>query len=339
MTITGLVGHLGVGVQVPSSGGVDVNGMVAEADLGDGTYTPTISDFFVITEESFTAENNPMVAENEIGRGRDRTGAVAGGYAIAGGFGGYARTTDLGLLCQMALSNDEAACAASGSTGISTVVPTDYLDWWTVEKNVGDTLYQWLVNAKMNTLTISVNQGEIATYTTDWVVSLEKKITSGDATTPTYVDDDLLAFHGGLLKLGGTQYNNMESVEIAIGNGLSNDEYTVHPSRFLNNVTEGARTFDLNFNQVFQDADDYANYTYGAVGRTTPGYDLYEDDVYFLLMNAQTKAAATEYIEFFFPRVMFGGLPVTLASGRIVVANTGTVLSPTVGNIITVYYK
>ena len=328
MTITGLVGHLGVGVQDAK-----------KTDTEIAAYEPTITNYFVITEESFTAENNPMVAENEIGRGRDRTGAVAGGYAISGGFGGYARTTDLGLLCQMALSNNESACEPSASTGISTVVPTDYLDFWTIEKNVGDTLYEWLINAKMNSLTISVNQGEIANYTTDWVVTTEKKIDSGDAGTPSYADDSLLAFHGGLLKLGGSQYNNMESVEIAINNGLSNDEYTVQPSRFLNDVTEGARTFDLNFNQVFQNADDYANYTYGAVGRTTPGYDLYEDDVYFILMNAQSKVDATEYIEFFFPRVMFGGLPVTLASGRIVVSNTGTVLAPNVGNIITVYYK
>jgi hypothetical protein len=328
MTITGLVGHLGVGVQ---------SELITDAELD--SYTPTITDFFVITEESFTAENNPMVAENEIGRGRDRTGAVAGGYAISGGFGGYARTTDLGLLCQMALSSDESSCEPSGSTGISTVVPTDYVDFWTIEKNVGDTLYVWLVNAKLNTLTISVNQGEIANYTSDWVVTTEKKIESTYAETPTYADDNLLAFHGGLLKLGGTPYDNMESVEIAINNGLSNDEYTVRPSRFLNNVTEGARTFDLNFNQVFQDADDYATYTYGGLGRTTPGYNLYEDDVYFLLMDAQDKAAATEYIEFLFPRVMFGGLPVTLASGRIVVSNTGTVLAPTSGDIITVYYK
>ena len=327
MTITGLVGHLGVGVQA---------GKVEDADVA--AYEPTITDFFVITEESFAAENNPLVAENEIGRGRDRTGAVAGGYAISGGFGGYARTTDLGLLLQMALSDDASACAPSGSTGISTVVPTDYLDFWAIEKNVGDTLYQWLLNAKLNSLTISVNQGEIATYTSDWVVTTEKKIVSGDANTPSYAEDDLLAFHGGQIKLGGSQYNNMESLEISLNNNLSNDEYTVRPSRFLNDVTEGARTLDLNFNQVFQDADDYANYTYGAVGRTTPGYDLYEDDVYFILMNAQAKADATEYIEFFFPRVMFGGLPVTLASGRIVVSNTGAVLAPTVGNIVTVYY-
>jgi hypothetical protein len=328
MTITGLVGHLGVGVQTAK---------VEDAQVA--AYDPTITDFFVITEESFAAENNPMVAENEIGRGRDRTGAVAGGYAIAGGFGGYARVTDIGLLCQIALSDDASACAASGSTGIATVVPTDYLDFWTIEKNVGDTLYQWLINGKMNSLTISVNQGEIANYTSDWVVTTEKKIVSNAAGTPTYVDDDLLAFHGGLIKLGGADYYNMESIEIAINNNLSNDEYTVRPSRFLNNVTEGARTFDLNFNQVFQAATDYEKYTYGALGLNSPGYRLYEDDVYFLLMNAQAKADATEYIEFFFPRVMFGGLPITLASGRIVVSNTGTVLAPTSGNIITVMYK
>ena len=328
MTITGLVGHIGVGVQAD---------MVTEAELA--AYEPTLSDYFVVTSESFAAENTPLVAENEIGRGRDRTGAIAGGYAIAGGFGGYARVTDLAQLCIMALSDNPAACAADGSTGIGTIVPTDYLDWYSIEKNVGDTLYLWLVNGKVNNLTISVNQGEIANYTSEWVVTMEKKVTSSDAGTPTYTDDDLLAFHGGLIEINSTEYDNMESIEIAIANGLSNDEYTVHPSRFLNNVTEGARTFDLNFNQVFQTEADYQKYTYGAADRTTPGYDLFEDDVAFTMMNAQTIGAATEYIKFAFPRVMFGGLPVTLATGRVVVSNTGVVLAPTVGDIVTITYK
>jgi hypothetical protein len=326
MTITGLVGHIGIGKQVD---------MVTEAELA--SYDPTIDKFFVITEESLGASGAPLVAENEIGRGRDRTGAIAGGYAISGGFGGYARVADLGSLLEMALSS--ADCTADGSTGITTIEPTDYLAWHTIEKNVGDTLYLHLVNAKLNSLTISATQNAIATYTSDWVVTMEKKVTQGDAETPTYDGDDLLAFHGGLIKLGGTQYDNMESIEVAINNNLSNDEYTVHPSRFLNNITEGARTFDLNFSQVFQTPDDYANYTYGAVGRSTPGYSLYEDDVYFLLMNAQSKAAATQWMEFYFPRVMFGGLPVALTSGRVVVSNTGVVLAPTVGEIITVMYK
>jgi hypothetical protein len=326
MTITGLVGHIGIGKQTDQ---------VLESELA--AYDPTIDKFFVVTSESLVASGAPLVAESEIGRGRDRTGAVAGGYAISGGLGGYARVADLGALLEMCISSED--CTADGSTGITTIVPTDYLAWQTIEKNVGDTLYLDIVNAKMNTLTISATQGAIATYTSDWVATMEKKITSLDANTPSYDDDDLLAFHGGLLKLGGVQYDNMESVEIAINNNLSNDEYTVHPSRFLNNITEGARTFDLNFSQVFQTADDYANYTYGAVGRTTPGYSLYEDDVYFLLMNAQSKAAATQYMEFFFPRVMFGGLPVALTSGRVVVSNTGTVLAPAAGEIITVMYK
>lgn len=66
---------------------------------------------------------------------------------------------------------------------------------------------------------------------------------------------------------------------------------------------------------------------------------MYEEDVNFLLMNAQAKGSATQWIEFMFPRVMFGGLPVTLTSGRVVVANTGVVLTPSAGDIVTVYYK
>ena len=325
MTITGQVGHLGVGRQASQ---------VTEANLA--AYEPTFDYFFVVTEESFTADNTPLMAENEIGRGRDRTGGVAGGYGISGGFGGYARVSDIGQLLEMALSDQELT--ADGSTGITTITPTNYVDWWSIEKNVGDTLYLWLVNGKVNSLNISVNSNEIATYTTDWVVAMEKSIESGDAETPVYTGDDLLAFHGGIIKIGGDTYSNMESIEVAISNGLSNDEYTVQPSRFLNNVTEGSRTFDLNFSQVFQTADDYSTYTYGGVGRTTPGYNLFEDDVYFILMNAQAKASATQYVEFFFPRVMFGGLPITLTSGRVVVSNTGVVLAPTSGDIMTAYY-
>jgi hypothetical protein len=326
MTITGQVGHIGVLRQ---------NAMITEANLA--AYAPDVDYWFVITEESLVANSAPLVAENEIGRGRDRTGAVASGYGIGGGLGGYGRVSDIGKLCQMAIS--DTVCTPDATTGIITVIPTNYVDWWTIEKNVGDTLYVWLVNGKVNSLTVSVAANAIATWTTDWVISMEKTFEVADISTPAYTDDDFLAFHGGLIQIGGSDYTNMESIGITINNGLSNDEYTVQPSRFLNNVTEGPRTIDLEFSQVFQTASDYANYTYGALGRTTPGYSLFEDDVYFILMNAQSKIAATEYIEFTFPRVMFGGLPVALTNGRIVVTNTGTVLAPTVGNIMTVTYK
>lgn len=329
ITITGQVGHLGVGRQ---------NAQVLEAALA--AYTPTITDYFVVTSESIVPNNAPLIADGEIGRGRDRTGAIAGGYGISGGFGGYARVADLGVLLQMVMSTD--AVSPDGSTGITTVNFTDYVDWWTIERNVGDTLYVWYINSKANSLTISVAANQIATYTVDFVITMERDITNAATPlygTPSFAGDDLLAFHGGHLEIADGQYSNMESVEIAINNGLSNDEYTVHESRFLNNVTEGARTIDLNFNQVFQTAADYSTYTYGAPGRTTPGYNMYETNVYFLLMNAQTKGAATQYIEFTFPRVMFAGLPVNLTNGRIVVANTGTVLMPNTGEIMTVTYK
>lgn len=331
MTITGQIGHLGVGRQVAQ---------VSEANLASYDASAVLSDWFVVTSESIVPNNAPLTADGEIGRGRDRTGAVAGGYGISGGFGGFARVEDLGVLLQMSLS--DTAQSPDGSTGITTVVPTNYLSWWAIERNVGDTLYVWYINSKVNSLNVTVAANQIATYTVDFVITMERDI-SNEATplygTPTFAGDDLLAFHGGHLEIGGSQYRNMESVAIDIANGLSNDEYTVQESRFLNNVTEGARTIDLNFSQVFQDAADYSTYTYGAVGRTTPGYALFEDDVYFLLMNAQSKVTATQYIEFFFPRVMFAGIPVNLTSGRIVVSNTGTVLAPTVGNIMTVMYK
>lgn len=330
MTITGQIGHIGFGRQAAQ---------VTEANLAAYDASAVLTDWFIITEESLTAENNPLIAEGEIGRGRDITGAIAGGYGITGGFGGYARVTDLATLIAAAISDDVDMLTPDGSTGIGTITPTNYLDWFAIEKNVGDTLYMWYVNCKLNTLNITVGANEMARYTTDWVASMEKTIDSGDAGSPSYTEDDILAFHGGLLQIGGSDYRNMESVELAIENGLSNDEYTVQPSRFLNNVTEGARRLTLNFSQVFQTADDYNTYTYGALGRTTPGYALFEDSVYFILMNAQSKAAASEYIEFFLPRVMFGGLPVTLTSGRIVVSNTGNILAPSTGNIITVMFK
>lgn len=327
MTITGQVGHLGVGVQDAFKADSEVAG-----------YTPTFTNFFVVTGESIVPNNSPLMADGEIGRGRDRTGAVAGGYGIAGGFQGNGRVSDLGQLLEMGLSDE--ALTADGSTGITTIVPTDYLDWYAIEKNVGNTLYVWYINSKVNSLTITAAANALVTYSVDFVVTQERSIASGEATeTPSYTDDDLLAFHGGLLSIGGSQYDNMESVEIAINNGLSNDEYTVRPSRFLNGVTEGARTFDLNFSQVFNAAADYSTYTYGAVGRTTPGYAMYETSVQFVLMNAQSKAAATQWMQFDFPRVMFAGLPVTLASGRIVVQNSGVVLAPAAGNIIQVMYK
>lgn len=197
-----MVGHLGVGKQTD---------FVDDDDVA--IYTPTLTNFFVVTGESIAPSGAPLTAENEIGRGRDRTGAVAGGYGIGGGFQGNARVSDIAALLEMALV--KTATTPDATTGVTTFTPESYLNWYTIEKNVGNTLYLWYINSKVNSLTITAGNNAIATYSVDFVATQEKSVEQEDAEdSPVYTADDLLAFHGGLLKINSVQYNNMESVEI-----------------------------------------------------------------------------------------------------------------------------
>jgi hypothetical protein len=325
-----------------------------------------------ITGDSLVANNNMLVAEGEIGTGRDVSQAIPGGFSSAGAINGNLRVRSASVFLEAALGTKALNAAAPGATPQPTAsydlfTPADDLPYLTVEKKIGTTAPERVIlrytDSMVNTLNLSVPSGGLATFSAGLVTQGEQKLSSQTDTAIDYsaTSDDLLAFHGGRIRhadTGTTLANThddatFQSIEFVINNNVATDEYTIRPSRFLRSLTEGMRSVECNLTIVFEDEAKYAKYTYGATAATTPGYSLYMGAMQLFLGNWQVVSSATpanddsaitatpvgapanpQAVEIVVPKLAFSGLPVALASGRIQVTTTARALKPTSGNIV-----
>jgi len=346
MSITGQVGHVAFAKQTA---------------FGTPNITAANYKAVKITGDSLVASNNMIVAEGEIGTGRDVTEAVPGGYSSAGAINGNLRARAASVFLNGALG---ALTAVVGPPAVDTFAPADTLPVFTVEKKVGtnvrtanELLTLQYTDTMINTLNISATSGGLSTFSAGLIAAGESYIAAPIA-PETYANtsDDLLVFHGGRIKAGDsadggaetlTDNTTFQSCEVVINNNVQADEYTIRPSRFLRSLTEGIRAVEVNMTLVFEDFHTYQQYTYGASGRTAPGYNLYVGALEFFLGNWQiadtdTISTATpvgapanpQGVQFNLHKLAFSGLPVALASGRIQVSTNARALKPTTGNII-----
>lgn len=364
MSITGLTGHIALAKQT---------------SFGQNPSTLVINDFRLvqITGDSLAAANNMIVAEGEIGAGRDVNAAIPGGFSAAGAINGSLRARPAAVFLYGALGG---IAAVTGPPAIDNFTPTDTLPLFTVEKKVGtnartasELLTLQYTDTMVNTLNIAINSGGLSTFSAGLVsvgeiyvpAPLIDEQAAWSATTNKAGYDaksnDLLVWHGGRIRLKDSVDNDnvtwvvgdndttFQSLEIAINNNVATDEYTIRPSRFLRSLTEGARSVEANITMVFEDFAKYQKYTYGATGRTAPGYNLYTGALDTQLANWQiidadnidvtaaptgAPAGNAQGVRMKLPKAVFAGLPVTLATGRIAVTTSARALKPSTGKIM-----
>lgn len=354
MSITGQTGHIAIAKQTAF-----------------GTPNTTAANYKAvkITGDSLVASNNMLVAEGEIGLGRDVSQAVPGGFSVAGAVNGTLRARSAAIFLQGALGS---ITAVTGPPAVDELDVADVLPVYTIEKKVGsavrdpnELLTVRISDAMVNTLNISAPSGALATFSAGLVAAGEQTIAAplvdpvaGTPAAAAYTadSDDLLVFHGGRIRTGPSadggaetlaRDDTFQSMEVVINNNVAADEWTVRPSRFLRSLTEGIRSVEANMTIVFEDYEKYQQYTYGAQGRNTPGYNLYMGALEFFLGNwqiadvddvatvAPTGAPANpQAVQIHIPKLAFSGFPVSLATGRIAVTTTARALKPTTGPII-----
>lgn len=368
MSVTGQTGHVTVAKQ---------------SAQGTPNTTAASHRGVKITGDSMVAANNPLTANNEIGQGRDITASIPGGFSSAGSLSGNLRTRSAAVFMEGAIGPHSVVAAdATGpppTAAYDKYALADLLPYMTLEKKVGsstrsanEVIYLRYTDCMINTLNISVPSAAFATFSAGVIACGESysstPIAAGTSNTSVEgtpwnastfkagfdpASDDILVFHGGRIEKGDavttgvptiTKDETFQSFEVAVNNNVASDEYTVRPSRFLRSLTEGIRSIDCNITQIFEDFHEYQQFTYGASGRTTPGYNLYMGAIRFIVANWQIIDAeditlatltgapsAPQAIEVFIPRLAFSGFPITLTTGRIVVTTTAVALKPSGG--------
>lgn len=346
MSITGQVGHVQLAKQTAF-----------------GTPNTTANEYrgLKVTGDSLVASNNPLVAEGEIGQGRDVTQAVPGGFTAAGAINGNLRARAASLLLEGAMGSRTVG------GGVDTYRMADDLPTWTLEKKLGSASPELMAlryqDVMINTLNFSVPSGALATFSAGLVSTQESRVSSVGAPSYSATSDDLLVFHGGRILKGDTgstvaRDETFQSIEVALNNNVAADEFTVRPSRFLRSLTEGIRSLEINMTLVFENPDKYSQYTYGAQANTSPGYSFYTGALQIILGNFQltnngedmvgtplgtsTFTSATpsvsqgsvQAIQLNIPKLVFTGLPVALSTGRIVVTTSARALKANTEDIM-----
>lgn len=363
MSITGQVGHVAFAKQPTWDTAVVV---------------PASYQAVKITGDSLVAANNMLVAEGEIGTGRDVSQAVPGGFSVAGAVNGNLTARAAALFLYGSLGTQLDTTADATNAAVSGFTPADSLPWFTVEKRVGTTgsalLTLRYTNTMVNTFNLSATAGGLSTFSAGLIATNEDYIATGPVAVPTFpsAESDLLVFHGGRVRLkdsidsdavtfsatdnvegaGTTMHAPMQSLEVVVNNNVAADEYSIRPSRFLRGLTEGIRSVEINTTIIFEDNAAYRRFTYGNATGTKPGYNLYTGALDFQLANWQladaedarklapaNAPANPQAVDVTIAKLAFSGLPVALTSGRIAVSTTARALKPATGNIISGYVR
>lgn len=233
MSITGQVGHVSFAKQTAH---------------GTPNITTTQYKSLKVTGDSLVASNNMLVAEGEIGTGRDVSQAIPGGFSSAGAVNGNLRTRSAALTLQGALGTRLEVASVTGppiTVARDEITPFDDLPEWTIEKKLGsgnvanELLILQYSDAMINTLNISCPSGGLSTFSAGIIACAEKRLApvtgSGTSAATGYVPldsfgvptnytaatDDLLAFHGGRIRHGD---NLSSSTAAATGLTSANDD-------------------------------------------------------------------------------------------------------------------
>lgn len=363
MSVTGQVGHVALAVQPAGWDATDT-----------GNATPADYQAVKITGDSLVAANNQLVAEGEIGTGRDVSAAVPGGFSSAGALNGNLTARAAALFLRGVLGSQLDTVADATDAAVSGFTPADDLPLFSIEKKVGTTGSELLalryVNSMINTFNLTATAGGLSTFSAGVIAGSEQYLPGGPIAVPDYPTEssDLLVFHGGRIRIkdstddaavtfaaadnSETKKFPFQSMEVVINNNIAADEFTIRPSRFLRSLTEGIRAVEVNTTVVFEDNAAYRQFTYGNAANNKPGYSLYMGALNFTLANWQLADADTaselspggapadpQAIDVVLPKLAFSGFPVALTSGRIAVSTTARALKPATGEIVKAFVR
>jgi len=240
MSVTGQVGHIALLEQ-------DGFGAANTVDRDDVTNYKGVK----ITGDSLVSNNNPLVAEGEIGTGRDVTQAIPGGFSSAGAINGNLRARAASVFLRGALGSGASAPEITAPPASRTTYrPADALPVWTLEKKIGtdtrsadELLTLRYTDTMVNTLNLTANSGGLSTFSAGLIACGEEYLDAAaraglgtplptpvfddkapwDATTNpggwNQASDDLLVFHGG--RIGLKDSTNAEGVAFGYTGGTT----------------------------------------------------------------------------------------------------------------------
>lgn len=197
---------------------------------------------------SNTLSGNAAMLDNEaeIGGGRDKdaSAAVMGGFSVGGELEGLFRSKVIGDLL-LAAGFTAAAPVQDAATGAftHTFTPGNVSKYLSILTRWGSTAaVQRFSDCLVGDLTFSLDANGKVTWSASIVGRRAEYAVAG--ITPTFETGPVADYSGSVVTLDGLGTYRFESVELAIANNLSDDEYVIG-SRQLEDVTPGDRVVTM----------------------------------------------------------------------------------------------
>lgn len=230
-----------------------------------------------VTSLNLSGQSELLDFEEEIGGGRDAdaSAAVLGGFSVTGDVEGLLRHKAIGFLL-LAAGFTAAAPVQDGVTGAftHTFTPSNTSKYLTLVTRWGSTdAVRSFSDVLVGEISFSLDANGKATFSASLLGGREEFGVAG--VVPTYEAGPVATYDGSAAVLDSLGTYRFESMEFAVANNLSDDEFVIG-SRFLDDVTEGGREVTLGGTIKVGQNDPsvtalYRAATYGDPDATTPG--------------------------------------------------------------------
>jgi hypothetical protein len=248
-----------------------------------GTAASTVTKGVRVTSNAVSGQSENLVADPEIGGGRDRdtAGVVPGGFSVSGQVEMYARFNQLGYLLLAAGFEEASGPVQDGTTGAWTHTFTPAATgpkFLTLESAWGrNRAIRRFSDCLVNELSLAVAGNDWVTATVDFLGINEAWQASPSVPVFPAVDP-IGTYIGSAITLDTLGTYRLTDLEWTLANNLSDDEYVVG-KRSLVDITPGQRevgftgTLRLDGSAPAQVTDLYRAAMYGDKAATAPSLD------------------------------------------------------------------
>jgi hypothetical protein len=214
----------------------------------------------------------------------------------------YVRDGSTAVLLNAVLGS--TATTGTGPNYTHTITPGSVLPFYTIWRDVGDTLYERFLDCKISSVNISAEAGSPLTNTVGVQGRQATRLTTApDVALPIAIENSAVYnFNDAAVTLGGGATALVRSFDMTIENNISRQQTDdVVPY----DVVEGQLEVSLGFDLIFEALDEYNKFHYGGAAGTAISPDIFTTSAVFTF----TKGANNE-ISFNFPSIAYEEFPV-----------------------------
>lgn len=239
----------------------------------------------------------------ETDANRDQGQSFVSNYGVEGAPELYVRDSIIHHILQAGLGS--LSTAGSGAPYTHTLTPADALPYYTLYREIGNTLFEQFDDCKANELTISADAGQPLTASISFLGRKATRLASQPAaiTSLDPAQGAVYNFGEATVTLGGAATALVSSFEMTLTNNTTTqqtDDFNFY------DIVEGQRELTLGFTLVFESLAQYNLFHYGGTSGTTQSPTLATTSANF----AFVKTAVTNEIDFDFPSIAYEELPV-----------------------------